>query len=46
MSLLKAALLERGLTVEDLPNNLFLGDWVRVSGVSTILVRDDVFKNQ
>lgn len=37
MSLLKAALLERGLTVQDLPDNLFLGDWVRISSVYMIL---------
>jgi hypothetical protein len=41
MSLLKAALLERGLTVQDLPNGLFLGDWVSIIDISRFLfVRD------
>jgi hypothetical protein len=34
MSLLKTALLERGLTVQDLPSGLFLGDWVSIIGIS------------
>jgi hypothetical protein len=38
MSLLKAALLERGLTVQDLPSNLFLGDWVSIIDIQIFIL--------